>query len=130
MPRGKPRDPRKGQRWQHLIDQWQRSGLSVRAFCGRHSLAVPSFYAWRRRLQSGEPVARVSHAPEAVTFLPVHVRPEPADHRPPLELVLLSGLCLRIPPGFDTDAMRALLAVPQEPSRAAASGAGGGGGST
>jgi hypothetical protein len=116
MPRGKPRDPRKEQHWRHLIDQWQRSSLSVRDFCERHRLAVPSFYAWRRRLQPGEPVARVSQPPDAVTFLPVHVRPEPADHRPPLELVLASGRCLRIPPGFDPDALRALLAVLGEPS--------------
>jgi hypothetical protein len=59
----------------------------------------------------------VSRAPDAVTFLPVHVRPEPADHRPPLlELVLASGRCLRIPPGFDSDTLRALLAVLGEPS--------------
>lgn len=116
MPRGKPRDSRKEQHWRHLIDQWQRSGLSVRAFCEHHRLAVPSFYAWRRRVQPGEPMAQVSQAPDAVTFLPVHVRSEPADHRPPLELVLACGRCLRIPPGFDPDALRSLLAVLREPS--------------
>ena len=116
MPRGKPRDPRKGQRWQHLIDQWQRSGLSVRAFCGRHSLAVPSFYAWRRRLRQGERLADVPQAPGAVTFVPVHVQPEPTDHSLPLELVLASGRCLRIPPGFDPTALRALLGVLEGPS--------------
>jgi hypothetical protein len=115
MSQGKPRDPGKEQHWRQLIDQWQCSGLSVRAFCERHSLAVPSFYAWRRRLQQAAPPAQVC-SPHAVTFLPVHVRPDPADHRPPLELVLASGRCLRIPPGFDPNALRALLAVLGEPS--------------
>ena len=52
MPHGKPRDPCKEQRWRQLIDQWQRSGLSVRAFCQRQHLAVPTFYAGRRTLAS------------------------------------------------------------------------------
>jgi hypothetical protein len=42
MPRGNPGDPRKEQHWRQLIEQWQRSGLSVRAFCQRQHLAVPS----------------------------------------------------------------------------------------
>jgi transposase len=116
MPQGKPRDPRKELHWQHLIDQWRRSGLSVRAFCDRNGLAVPSFYAWRRRLQQGDPLAHVSQPSDAVTFLPVHFQPEPTGHRPPLELVLASGRCLRIPPGFDPTTLRALLAALEEPS--------------
>src|SRR5262249_18477025 len=101
--------------WRLLIDQWRRSGLSVRAFCDRHDLALPSFYAWRRRLQQGQPSAQGARGPQAVTFLPVHIQPEPTDHRPPLELVLAGGRCLRIPPGFDPNALRALLAVLEEP---------------
>ena len=51
MAQGKSRDPRKEQQWRRWIQQWQHSGLSVRAFCARHDLAEPSFYAWRRQLQ-------------------------------------------------------------------------------
>ena len=36
MPHGKPRDPRKEQHWRRLLERWQSSGLSVRAFCERH----------------------------------------------------------------------------------------------
>ena len=116
MPHGKPRDPAKQQHWQRLIERWQASGLSVRTFCERQRLAVPSFYAWRRRLQQSDRLAPAAQATAPVTFLPVHVRDDPPDQRPPLELVLASGQCLRIPPGFDPDALRALLAVLEEPS--------------
>ena len=116
MPQGKPRDPRKAEHWRRLIERWRRSGLSVRAFCDRYRLAVPSFYAWRRRLQQGGPLANISQPDEAATFIPVHIQPEPADQRPPLELVLASGRCLRIPPGFDPATLRALLAALEDPS--------------
>ncbi len=47
--------------WKHQIDLWQRSGLSVRAFCKEHGIVEPSFYAWRRELiirarESGEAI--------------------------------------------------------------------------
>jgi transposase-like protein len=116
MPQGKPRDPRKAERWRRLIEQWRRSGLSVRAFCEGHHLAVPSFYAWRRRLQQDAPLPDVSPPPESVTFVPVHVQPEAFDQQQPLELVLANGRCLRIPSRFDANVLRALLAVLEEPS--------------
>ena len=111
MPNGKPRDPRKEQHWRRLIERWQYSGLSVRAFCERQRLAVPSFSAWRRTLQQRDRLARASQAPDSVTFLPVHVQHDDPDPRPSLELVLASGRCLRIPPGFDPAALHALLAA-------------------
>ena len=116
MPQGKPRDPRKAEHWRRLIERWRGSGRSVRDFCEHSGIALPSFYAWRRRLQQDAPRPDVSQPPEAVTFLPVHVQLEPSDQQPPLELVLGNGRCLRIPPRFDANALRALLAVLEEPS--------------
>jgi hypothetical protein len=109
MPHGKPRDPAKEQRWRHLLDRWQRSGLSVRAFYQPQHLAVPSFYAWRRTLRQRDGLARPAGPP--VTFLPVHVRADDTDRDapPPLELVLANGRRLRIPPGYDDAQLRQLL---------------------
>jgi hypothetical protein len=42
------RDLDKERFWRRMLRQWQRSGLSIRAFCLEHNLAEPSFYAWRR----------------------------------------------------------------------------------
>jgi transposase len=117
MPHGKPRDPRKEQHWRQLIERWQSSGLSVRAFCERHRLAVPSFYAWRRTLQQRDRRPPTSQTPESsAAFLPIHVRHDAPDLTPSLELVLANGRCLRIPAGFDAVALRALLAVLEDPS--------------
>jgi hypothetical protein len=107
MTHGKPRDPRKEQQWRHWMRQWQRSGLSVRAFCARHGLAQPNFYSWRRILQQRDAAAS--------PFLPVRVLPDPAPATTPwVELVLPGGRCLRVPPGFDSTSLRQLLAVLEE----------------
>ena len=109
MAQGRPRDPRKQQQWQQWIEQWQASGLSVRAFCARHRLAEPRFYAWRRQLRR-----RQRHVTD---FVPVRVlaTPQPAAEHV-LELVLADGRRLRVPPGFDAVTLRHLLAVLEETS--------------
>jgi hypothetical protein len=107
MSYGRPRDSRKEQQWRRWIGQWQHSGLSVRAFCARHDLAQPSFYAWRREIRQRDAAAG--------TFLSVQVVPDD-DPSPasPLEVVLPGGRTLRVPSGFDSAALRQLLAVLEE----------------
>ena len=51
MPDRSARAPRIEQQRRAWIEQWQRSGLTVRAFRARKRLAEPSFYPWRRTLQ-------------------------------------------------------------------------------
>ena len=51
MAPGRARDERTEQQWRRWIGEWRASGLSVRAFCERRGLAIPSFYAWRRTLE-------------------------------------------------------------------------------
>ena len=109
MTKGKPRDPRKEQQWRRWIQLWQHSGLTVRAFCARHHLAEPSFYAWRRTLAQRDA--------QAITFVPVEVLPEPLSPESEaagLELVLVGGRVLRIGPAFDEATLRRLLALLEE----------------
>jgi hypothetical protein len=108
MAQGRPRDPRIQQQWQQWIQQWQASGLSVRAFCARYRLAQASFYAWRRQLRQ-----RQRHVTD---FVPVRVlaTPELAAEQQVLEVVLAGGRRLRVPPGFDAAALRRLVAVLEE----------------
>ena len=94
--------------WRAMLRRWHSSGLSVRAFCEEHGLAVPSFYAWRRTLAQRD---------SAVGFVPVQVIPEPEPRTPAvgspsdLELVLAAGRRLRIGPGFDAPTLQRLLAL-------------------
>lgn len=106
MAQGKARDPRKEQQWRRWIDQWQHSGLTVRAFCARHGLSEPSFYAWRRTLQQRQPVP---------TFVPVRVVPDSTSAAAAsIEIVLAGDRTLRVAPGFDAATLRRLLHLLEE----------------
>jgi hypothetical protein len=106
MAHGKLRDPRKEQHWRRLIQLWRNSGLTVRAFCARHHLTQPSFYAWRRELRQRD---------AATAFVPVQVETNDQLARvTSIEVVLAGGQCVRVTPGFDPATLRQLLAVLQE----------------
>jgi len=56
------RDRSKADYWRRMIRRQAASGLSVRAWCGRHDLAEASFYWWRRQLGRRDAMA---HAPRS-----------------------------------------------------------------
>jgi hypothetical protein len=62
-----PAAPQKRIFWEHHLGQWQKSGLSQRAYCRKHQLEPHRFYYWRRRILKPQP---------DVSFLPVTL---PAD---------------------------------------------------
>ena len=107
MTQGKPRDARKEQQWRRWIEAWRTSRLSVRAFCARHGLSQPSFYAWRRELQrrDGEPPA----------FVPVRVVGADLPARESGgQVVLPGGRTVRVAPGFDAATLQQVVAALEE----------------
>jgi transposase len=99
--------------WRRTLHQWQRSGLSVRAFCAEHDLAEPSFYSWRRIIaQRDQEVARVP-ADDAPVFVPLRVI-DTSSTQVAFEVVLERGRVVRVQRGFDADTLRQLLAVLEE----------------
>lgn len=92
----------KEQFWRDMLLLWQTSGQTIRAFCQAQRLSEPSFYAWRRFIAQRER--------QQPAFVPVRVTPTPTTPIP-LELVLANGRVVRVPPGFDADTLRHLLAV-------------------
>jgi transposase len=112
MSTSKQRNPVKERFWRRTVRQWQKSGLSVRAFCSQEGLSEPSLYAWRRTLKQRDA--------EAMALVPVRVvsEPEPAAADPAdavgLELVLGGGRRVRIGPTFDPVTLQRLLRVLEE----------------
>ena len=100
------RDGRREQFWREVVASWRRSGQSVRAFCAQADLSEPSFYAWRRTLQSRERERERQRptAPSGPTLVPVRVVPDV-----PVEVVLPNGLVIRMPAGADVQAVAKLV---------------------
>jgi transposase-like protein len=91
-------------KWAELIRQQSRSNLSVNAFCREHGISDQSFYNWRKRLASSEPVR----------FALVDANAPVTNGDAPLELILSSGDRLRIAPGADMGTLRTALNVLRE----------------
>lgn len=107
MAPGRTRDELKERQWRRWIAQWQRSGLSVAAFCARHDLPTARFYAWRRTLQGRNAAA--------AAFVPVRLIAD-AVTASALEVILADGRVVRVAPGFDATTLRQLLALLREDS--------------
>ena len=108
-------DARKQQRWLDLMQRWQLSQLSVRAFCERHGLTEANFYLWRRVLR--ERGLLPQHQPtggRAAAFVKLTVSAPPADATA-LEVVLNEHRRVRVYPGFDPDTLRQLVRLLEEP---------------
>jgi transposase-like protein len=129
------RDPKLEQYWRSTVAKWITSGLTIRDFCRKHRLSEPSFYSWRRELaaRDGTPVARPVTTPKPTASTrrsstrsrpprPTPRRSSASAPRPsfvalrvvadaPLELVLRSGLVVRVPPGYDAGHLRTVVAA-------------------
>jgi transposase len=88
-------------KWRGVLESWDGSGLSLRAFAIREGLNVGSLCAWRRRL-----------SPDGATstsFVPVVVSDSATRSTEGFEVVLRDGMALRIPPDFDEATLARLL---------------------
>ena len=100
---GRRPDPATHHLWQQRLDRFRKSGLAVADFCEREGISTASLYAWRRRLRA-DTVPNTADEPRLV---PVRlVTPPPSA---PVELLLPSGVVVRLSPDIDPAWLRQLL---------------------
>jgi hypothetical protein len=119
MPRGHILDLR----WNALLSEFRRSGLTQAAFCERRGISIHSFRKHLYRVPAPKPTpANPLPSDRAAHFLPVTVLPDPipatttatAASPQPLELLLGNGRRIAVAPGFDPHTLRQLIAVVEE----------------
>jgi hypothetical protein len=117
MPRGHILDLR----WNALLSEFRRSGLTHAEFCERRGISLHSFrkHLYRVPAPKTTPANPPSSDVAAAHFLPVTVLPDPipatatatsAASRGPLELLLGNGRRIAVAPGFDPHTLRQLIA--------------------
>jgi len=95
--------PEKVQVWRALVDAWKRSGQTVNAFCRARQITRSNFDRWRRILAAEPGVSPPRPAP---AFVPLRVVAEPMA-----EVVLRSGIVVRVPLGAAPEAVTRLVAA-------------------
>jgi transposase len=107
VPKTRRRNPNREQFWRDTIHAWKASDLSVRAFCAARGLSEATFYVRRRELADRvQPTKADTPSGPRPTFAPVRVIPDLT-----VEVVLPTGLVLRVPLGVDPAAVARLVAA-------------------
>jgi hypothetical protein len=96
------RSPERVRVWRDLLNAWKRSGQTVNGFCRDRKLTRSNFDRWRRILADG-PTKPKAPSPR---FVPLRVVAEPMA-----EVVLPSGVVLRLPLTSSPDAVTRLVAA-------------------
>ncbi len=86
---------RSREQWQALLDQYERSGLSPRAFCQQWDLSYGTFSRWRRRLLSDQDDTTLPASPDLFVELANHAE-SPAAASWDVELQLGENTFLRL----------------------------------
>lgn len=103
------------ERWRTIFATWRRSGLSVTAFCRSQALNKSGFHRWRNILDQIDRSAATSlPAPDSITspttFVPLRVIPDTL-----IEVILPSGLQLRVPLSADAQQLARLVLALEAP---------------
>jgi hypothetical protein len=116
MPRGHILDLR----WNALLNDFRRSGLTQAEFCQRRGISIHSFRKRLYQVPTPKPTPANPLSSDAATphFLPVTILPNPipatSASRQPLELLLGNGRRIAVAPGFDPQTLRQLITVVEE----------------
>jgi hypothetical protein len=107
-------------RWNALLKDFRRSGLTHAEFCRRRGLSIHSFRKHLYRTPTPKPTLPQPPAPAraADQFLPVTITPDLTPANPvaqqPLELILPNGCRIAVAPGFDPRTLRQLIVIVEE----------------
>ena len=95
------RRPEKVKVWRVAIEAWKRSGQTVNVFCRARKLTRSNFDRWRRILATEPGVSPPKPSP---SFVSLRVVAEPMA-----EVVLLSGIVVRVPLSAAPEAVTRLV---------------------
>ena len=96
-----PRPRRSREDWSELVDAWRSARCTAADFARQHGLNPNTFAWWRSELSREATPSRLTLLPVATPLLPR----EPA----PVDVVLPSGIVVRVPLGVDLSWVGALV---------------------
>jgi hypothetical protein len=94
-------NPERVKTWREVIEAWKQSGQTINSFCRDRKLTRSNFDRWRRIFASESCQAKPS-SPSA--FVPLQIVAEPI-----VEVVLVSGITVRLPLSATSEAITRLV---------------------
>lgn len=112
---GRGRSLERAQYWRELIREQDASSLSISAFCRQHEVSQNSFFRWRRQLADTRRPRTKPMNDHAAKFVAIDLpRPNLDTRTSCCEVILTDGCRLRVPPQFDAESLRDILAALRE----------------
>jgi transposase-like protein len=94
-------------RWRGLVSEQVESGKSVSAFCRERGLPASQLFSWKKRFRE----AGAARFVEVAVNRPLETRAAVSARGSAIEVRLNGGRSLFVEPGFNTNHLRALMAV-------------------
>lgn len=101
---------------ERVVREYERSGQTRQQFSTAHGLKIYTLDGWRRRVaQSSSParIVPVELVSDPVAAIPTRVATA-AKPNTIMRVVLCSGLCVEVEPGFDAAQLRRLIVTLDE----------------
>jgi hypothetical protein len=116
---GHKRDPKRERFWRKALTRRTRSGLTVQEFCAQEGLVATTFQHWRREIarrdaQRPASLSKQRRRLPAPAFVPVKVAESASGTMFPAEILLPTGITLRLGTGIDRGTLSILLAALRE----------------
>jgi hypothetical protein len=99
-------NPERVRIWRELIEAWKQSGQTINAFCRDRKLTRSNFDRWRRILARDPSKSSRGASSSPSAFVPLRVVAEPM-----VEVVLLSGILVRLPVSATSESITRLVAA-------------------
>jgi transposase len=116
---GHERDPKRERFWRKALARRERSGLTVKEFCAQEDLVATTYQHWRRELARRDAQRPAMHPPRrrrsmAPAFVPVKLPESGIGTIYPAEILLPTGVTLRLAAIIDRATLSTLLAALRE----------------
>lgn len=91
-----------------MIEAWQQSGLSQKAWCAQESMAYHSFHYWYKKYRAAHPVA-TKRSGQKQKFISLQVQSSFNSSAANLELLLTDGRRLLFYSPVSSDYLKAII---------------------
>jgi hypothetical protein len=116
---GHERDLKRERFWRKALARRERSGLTVKELCAQEDLVATTYQHWRRELARRDAQRTAVHSPRrrrsiAPAFVPVKLAESGTGTIYPAEILLPTGVTLRLAANIDRATLSTLLVALHE----------------